>query len=218
MRSGNIPGYRPDRLGVVDRLRREAVARFGPAGTADAAGQPAGNEPGGVDASAGPHPGDGGEGSAALSKPLQPKDEEELGKLRLQLLNAGFRGENDVQIYLGIKFGCLLIALGVAVPLIYARFGFTTTGFQFMGVAAGVGFYLPGVVVSRIRKKRMEGIFLGLPDALDLMVVCVEAGLGLDSAMRRVAAELAEASPELCEELAIANFQLQMGRAQGRAA
>ncbi len=150
----------------------------------------------------------------ALSGPLQPKDEESLSKLRLQLLNAGFRGENDVQIYLGVKFGCLLLALAVAVPLVYAKYGFTMTGYQFMAVLAGIGFYLPGVVLSMIRKKRMEGIFLGLPDALDLMVVCVEAGLGLDSAMRRVAAELASASPELCEELAIANFQLQMGRAR----
>jgi tight adherence protein C len=150
----------------------------------------------------------------ALSGPLQPKDEEELGKLRLQLLNAGFRGENDVQIYLGVKFGCLLIALGVAAPLVYAKHGLTMSGFQYLGLAAGLAFYLPGLVLGRIGKKRMENIFLGLPDALDLMVVCVEAGLGLDSAMRRVASELAQAAPELCEELAIANFQLQMGRAR----
>jgi tight adherence protein C len=150
----------------------------------------------------------------ALSAPLQPKDEAELGKLRLELLNAGFRGENAVQVYLGIKFGCLLAALAVAVPMVYAKYGLTMTGYEYMGVAGGLGFYLPGIVLGQIRKKRMEAIFLGLPDALDLMVVCVEAGLGLDSAMRRVASELAEASPELCEELAIANFQLQMGRAR----
>ena len=62
------------------------------------------------------------------------------------------------------------------------------------------------------KKKRFESIFLGLPDALDLMVVCVEAGLGLDAAMRRVTTELAQSCPVLCEEFAIANFQLQMGR------
>lgn len=148
----------------------------------------------------------------ALSKPLQPKNEEELGKLRLTMLNAGYRGENAVQIYLGVKFGCLLLALAVSVPVIYAKHGFDSTGLQYMGMVGAVGFYLPGLVVSQIRKKRMEEIFLGLPDALDLMVVCVEAGLGLDAAMRRVAGELAEASPALCEEIAIANFQLQMGR------
>ena len=55
-------------------------------------------------------------------------------------------------------------------------------------------------------------IFLGLPDALDLMVVCVEAGLGLDAAMRRITTELAQSCPIICEEFAMANFQLQMGR------
>ena len=79
-------------------------------------------------------------------------------------------------------------------------------------MAGGLGFYLPGMVVDSRKKKRSEAIFLGLPDALDLMVVCVEAGLGLDAAMRRVTSELATSCPVLCEEFAISNFQLQMGR------
>ena len=84
-----------------------------------------------------------------------------------------------------------------------------------MAVGAGaLGFYLPDFLVGRQAKKRAEAIFLSLPDALDLMVVCVEAGLGLDAAMRRVAGELGQSAPVLCEELAIANFQLQMGRAR----
>lgn len=148
----------------------------------------------------------------ALSKPLQPKNEADLSKLRLELLNAGYRGESAVQIYLGIKFFCLLVAVAIAVPSIYAKHGLTATGFQYLGAAAGLGFYLPGVVLGVIKKRRKEAIFLGLPDALDLMVVCVEAGLGLDAAMRRVASELVESCPVMCEELAIANFQVQMGR------
>jgi tight adherence protein C len=148
----------------------------------------------------------------ALARPLQPKNAAELGKLRLQLLNAGFRHEQAVQIYLGLKFLCLVASLGVATPLVYARFGLEAKGFEILAVIAGAAFYAPGFILNRIKKKRQEAIFLGLPDALDLMVVCVEAGLGLDAAMRRVAAELAEATPVLCEELAIANFQVQMGR------
>ena len=147
-----------------------------------------------------------------LAKPLQPKNEAELGKLRQKLLNAGFRHPQAVQYFLGIKCFTLLVFLGVATPIIYARYGFETLGLEILAGVAGVGFYLPGIVLGTIRKKRQEGIFLGLPDALDLMVVCVEAGLGLDAAMRRVAVELVESSPVMCEELAIANFQVQMGR------
>jgi tight adherence protein C len=81
-----------------------------------------------------------------------------------------------------------------------------------IAIVGGLGMYLPGIILGVIRRKRQESIFLGLPDALDLMVVCVEAGLGLDAAMRRVASELAVSTPVICEELAIANFQVQMGR------
>jgi tight adherence protein C len=73
-------------------------------------------------------------------------------------------------------------------------------------------FYLPGIVVWFIGRSRKEGIFLGLPDALDLMVVCVEAGLGLDQAMRKVAEEMIKSFPIIAEEFGLANFQLQMGR------
>jgi tight adherence protein C len=148
----------------------------------------------------------------ALSKPLKPTNEAELGKLRLKLLNAGFRGEQAVQIFLGIKFACLLGVLLVAGPIIFLKYGFGQTGMIFAILAGGIGFYLPGFVLSQIQQRRSKAIFLGLPDVLDLMVVCVEAGLGLDAAMRRVSNEMAASSPELCEEIAIANFQLQMGR------
>jgi tight adherence protein C len=148
----------------------------------------------------------------ALSKPLQPKNEAEVGKLRLALLNAGFRHEQAVQIYLGIKLLFVLVVLGIATPIVYAKMGMNATAIEIILFAGAVAFYLPSVALSFIKKKRVEAIFLGLPDALDLMVVCVEAGLGLDAAMRRVAAELVEACPVLCEELAIANFQVQMGR------
>jgi tight adherence protein C len=148
----------------------------------------------------------------ALSRPLQPPNEAELGKLKLKLLNAGFRGELAVQIYLGIKFLCLLVALALAIPLVYTKYGLSRAGISYMVLGGASGFYLPGIVLSILRSKRMEAIFLGLPDALDLMVVCVEAGLGLDAAMRRVTTELVSSCPVLCEEFAIANFQLQMGK------
>ena len=147
-----------------------------------------------------------------LGRSLKPTDEVALGKLRLTLLNAGFRSENAVAIFYGLKMLGGLAALSIAAPLVLSKFGLTQMGIVYSLLGAAVGFYIPGLVVSKIRKKRQESIFLGLPDALDLMVVCVEAGLGLDLAMRRVTTELASSCPVLCEEFAIANFQSQMGR------
>jgi tight adherence protein C len=79
---------------------------------------------------------------------------------------------------------------------------------------AGIFFYLPDLVLGLMSRSRKSGIFLGLPDALDLMVVCVEAGLGLDQAMRKVAEEMGKSYPIIAEEFGIANFQLQMGRSR----
>ena len=150
--------------------------------------------------------------ASKLGKSLKPTNEVELGKIRLELLNAGFRGENAVAVYSGLKVLLMLLMVAVAGPFIAGKYGLSRTGLTYAVLAAGVGFYAPGFVLGRIKSKRMEAIFLGLPDAIDLMVVCVEAGLGLDTAMRRVTSELATACPSLCEEFAIANFQVQMGR------
>ncbi len=149
-----------------------------------------------------------------LGQSLRPSNEAELGKVRLLLLNAGFRQEQAVAVYYGVKVFCLLIALAVAFPSLVMKYGLTQKAVIMAVGAGGLGFYLPGFLVSSRKKKRAESIFLSMPDALDLMVVCVEAGLGLDSAMRRVTSELGQSSPVLCEEFAIANFQLQMGRAR----
>jgi tight adherence protein C len=149
-----------------------------------------------------------------LGQSLRPSNEAELSKIRLELLNAGFRGEQAVAVYYGLKMFALLIVFAVATPFIVGKFGMGQKALSYAGVAAGLGFYLPGIVIGQIKKRRMESIFLGLPDAIDLMVVCVEAGLGLDTAMRRVTSELSTNCPALCEEFMIANFQVQMGRAR----
>jgi tight adherence protein C len=152
------------------------------------------------------------EAATKLGKGMRPQNESELGQVRLRLLNAGYRSEQAVAVFYGLKLLGLLAGLAVTVPLVVARFGLTQTGLTYIIVAGSAGFYLPNFVVDGQRKRRAEAIFLGLPDALDLMVVCVEAGLGLDLAMRRVTTELAGSCAALCEEFAIANFQAQMGR------
>ncbi|MEQ1906033.1 MAG: type II secretion system F family protein, partial [Pirellulaceae bacterium] len=81
-------------------------------------------------------------------------------------------------------------------------------------VSAGAGMFLPEMVLSFIVSGRKQKVFLGLPDALDLMVVCVEAGLGLDQAMRRVADEMGNSHGTIAHEFKICNQALQMGRAR----
>lgn len=147
-----------------------------------------------------------------LGQSLRPSSEAELGKVRVKLLNAGFRSENAVAVFFGAKFILMLLGVAIAFPILALKYGLTVNTFTYSALAGGVGFYLPGFVVDNRKKRRSEAIFLGLPDALDLMVVCVEAGLGLDAAMRRVTSELSTSCAVLCDEFAIANFQLQMGR------
>jgi len=148
----------------------------------------------------------------ALAKPLQPKSEAELSKLKLKLANAGFRGEIANSIFLGLKFSGLMLGLFLGGGLTLALGGMNQKALMTTVLAAGGLFYLPDIVVSMLARHRQQAIFLSLPDALDLMVVCVEAGLGLDQAMRKVAEEMKKAHPILAGEFALANFQLQMGR------
>ncbi|MBY0587517.1 type II secretion system F family protein [bacterium] len=148
----------------------------------------------------------------ALAKPLTPQTEEEQSVLKIRLLNAGWRSEGAASIYLGIKFGFLLMGMLIALLIVVPTYGLTQKGMIYGFLVAGVSFYLPGVFVWWRVKGRQEQIFYGLPDALDLMVVCVEAGLGLDAAMRKVAEEMARSFPIISEEFSICNFQLQMGR------
>jgi len=148
----------------------------------------------------------------ALAKPLQPKSEEELSKLKLKLANAGFRGEMANSIFLGLKFSGLMLGLFLGGGLTLALGGMNQKALMTTVLAAGGLFYLPDIIVGLLARHRQQAIFLSLPDALDLMVVCVEAGLGLDQAMRKVAEEMKKAHPILAAEFALANFQLQMGR------
>jgi len=147
-----------------------------------------------------------------VSKPLMPKTELEQSRLRIRLANAGWRGENAVPTYLGCKLVGLVAGVLAGLSLTFRSHGFDQTTLIAVGLVGGLGFYLPDLALAFRRKKRQDAIFCGLPDALDLLVVCVESGLGLDSAMRKVCDEIRYTSPILSQEFALANFQLQMGR------
>lgn len=137
---------------------------------------------------------------------------EEMGRLRERLLHAGFRREEAPVMFKGLQLICGIIGLlsgGAGATLVY---GLTDTALLKAVFVGGIAFYLPIGALAWLGARRKEAIFLGLPDAIDLMVVCVEAGLGLDQAMRRVGEEMQKSHPVVAEEYRIANQQLQFGR------
>ncbi len=148
----------------------------------------------------------------ALARPLQPKNEMELGKLRTRLANAGFRNETAGSVFLGLKFAGMMVGLFLGGGAVILVNGVGQNSLISAVAITGLMFYMPDVLVWFIAKSRKQQIFLALPDALDLMVVCVEAGLALDQAMRKVCDEMKKTYRVLTEEFALSNFQLQMGR------
>jgi tight adherence protein C len=148
----------------------------------------------------------------AISKPMMPQTELEQNALKTKLANAGFRSDAAPMVYSGVRFACLILFFLISAAIFVPGRPLTLGTFQWVIIFTGVGFYLPSIVLWWLRKKRQEAIFLSLPDALDLMVVCVESGLGLDAALRKVCDEMSEHAKVICEELSLANFQLQMGR------
>jgi tight adherence protein C len=147
-----------------------------------------------------------------LGASMEPQSDLEKNSLRVKLANAGFRSENAASIYQGMRLATLLLFLVPAAMFFLLKDGFTMNAIMYTIVFGGVGFYLPQIVLGFIKKSRQQEIFLTLPDALDLLVVCVESGLGLDAAMRKVTDEMKSHAKIISEEFALANLQLQMGR------
>jgi tight adherence protein C len=150
----------------------------------------------------------------ALSKALQPKTELEQNELKIRLSNAGYNNVAAPQLYLAIKFAFLIAGFFIGGGLALWQYGMTQNGLTAVVVAAGLGFYLPELFLMFTISSRKQAVFLSLPDALDLLVVCVEAGLGLDAAIRRVADELGDSAKEIAAEFNICLVQLNMGRAR----
>jgi tight adherence protein C len=150
----------------------------------------------------------------ALAAPLQPKSAAELSKLKTKMANAGFRREGAGAVFLGLKLVGLLAALILGGGTVVSVSGINQQALLTVALLAMVLFYLPDLIVGLMARSRQQAIFLSLPDALDLLVVCVEAGLGLDHAMRKVSDEMKRTHRVLSDEFALTNFQLQMGRAR----
>lgn len=150
--------------------------------------------------------------STVLADSVKPKTEQEASKLKQQLSYAGIRGESAQSIYLATKV--VLLAAGSIIGLGgVGLFSDGSTMSWIMGASIGlILFFMPGMVIGYMGKNRKQEIILSMPDCLDLLVVCVEAGLGLDHAMRKVSDEMAESNPVLSYEISLTNMHLQMGR------
>ena len=150
--------------------------------------------------------------SPTLGDTLKPKSEKEISKQVEKLSSAGFRSENAPALFNTLKMICTLVGVFLGGGANLFLYGMTVNALMYTLIVAGIFMFIPEIILGLMAKSRKEKVFLGLPDALDLMVVCVEAGLGLDQAMRKVAEELTNAHPVIAEEFNICNRQLQMGR------
>ena len=142
---------------------------------------------------------------------VSPLSEEGGSATHLELVSAGFRSDKALSIFGGIR-----LAACVALPLItftyrFAIGGTTKSTIMLAAAAAGLGYMGPGMVLERLVKRRQKRLRLSLPDALDLMVVAVEAGLGLDQAIYYTAKELMTAHEELCQELSLMGLEIRAG-------
>jgi tight adherence protein C len=138
--------------------------------------------------------------------------EKEMGQLREKLINAGFRHERAPIMFKGLQL--ILACTGLFAGGVFGLLADGLSQGLIIKTLGGliVGFGMPIMALSNLANARKQKIFLGLPDALDLMVVCVEAGLGIDQALRKVSEEMLKSHKEIGEEFSIANQQLQFGR------
>jgi tight adherence protein C len=145
---------------------------------------------------------------------IKPKNGEDLSHLRKMFLKAGYRNENSPIVFFGVKvfLTALLPFLFFLVKLSFLRTLPSLTAMLIAIFSALVGFYAPNLWLRLKVNTRKERILLGLPDALDLMVVCAEAGVGLDSAIHRVGEEMKLTNKPLSEEFKLMNLELRAGK------
>ena len=142
---------------------------------------------------------------------------EDSAEIRKRLVQAGYRSPTAPSVFWGVRL-VLTAGLGLSMLAIGAASGAEPSSLLMRGLAAaGLGWVMPSFYVGRKQKKRKLQIQKALPDALDLMVVCVEAGLGLNQALVRVAEEIRHVSMEMSEELVLVNLEIRAGAERSQA-
>lgn len=152
-------------------------------------------------------------GAVELFKHVLPKSQTEISVTRERLLRAGYRSDSAVNVLNGSKVLVPLMLCALALVTGFAKIN----PFVIYAAALGLGFIAPDFWLGRRIKVRQKRIRRGLPDVLDLLVICTEAGLSLDQATARTASELGRAQPELCDELGIVVLEQRAGRARADA-
>lgn len=149
------------------------------------------------------------------AKFLEPEDQKQLEGMKLKLLQAGYKGKSAVRTFHFMQFalGMLFLLLGVIYALFLAGDEIETRNLVLSIILPGcIGYYLPKYWIERRRQERMGEIEDGFPDALDLMLVCVEAGQSLDQAIIKVSEEIRAGYPALADEFAIVAHEMKAGK------
>lgn len=154
-----------------------------------------------------------------LAKLSVPEQGWENSAIRTRFMNAGFRRSSAPVIYFGAKTALavgLPLAIFFTVSMAGAKLSANTLLFVLL-CAAAFGYYLPNLVLKNIIARRQRELFESFPDALDLMTVCVEAGLAMDAALARVAREIGLKSRVLSDELSLVTLELRAGSSKEKA-
>lgn len=136
--------------------------------------------------------------------PASPRD---ASRSRELLVMAGYREQRHVTLYHGIR-----ILLAIVIVVLFLATGIAEHRFLFIVGGVGLAYIAPRFALKRMIAKRQLRIRLGLPDALDLAVICVEAGLGLDQALQRVGIDIKHAHPDLAAELNLVGLEMRAGK------
>jgi tight adherence protein C len=139
------------------------------------------------------------------------KGSPKINELKKSLIQAGIYHEQAPSIYFGLKLGLTVAVPVLILPWIYGR-GFPPASLLAISFALmALGYFLPTLILNHLVTNRQKKIKEGLPDALDLLVVCVEAGQGLNAAIKRVSDDLNLSSPVLARELNMVNLEISAG-------
>jgi tight adherence protein C len=137
-----------------------------------------------------------------------PKTQAEVGVVQQRLIRAGFRKDSAVSLFYGTK---VLVIVALVATVVLTGLG-QQSPFVMYAAALGIGYLAPDFWLGKKISARQKKIKLGLPDVLDLLVICVEAGLGLDQATARTSQELSKAQPAVADELSIVALEQRAGR------